>query len=81
MKRKLLLCLSLLLLTGCAGGSIHDANAKKNSKRKRRNVLHILNWNGKFYDFQGREPIKQATFQTWSLTRMEHGSQSAHLRS
>ena len=41
----------------------------KKLKTQTENVLHILNWNGKFYDFQGREPIKQATFQTWSLTK------------
>lgn len=75
MKRKLLLCLSLLLLTGCAGEASMTLTPKK-LKTQTENVLHILNWNGKFYDFQGREPIKQATFQTWSLTKVEHGSQS-----
>ena len=68
MKRKLLLCLSLLLLTGCAGEASMTLTPKK-LKTQTENVLHILNWNGKFYDFQGREPIKQATFQTWSLTK------------
>ena len=68
MKRKLLLCLSLLLLTGCAGEVSMTLTPKK-LKTQTENVLHILNWNGKFYDFQGREPIKQATFQTWSLTK------------
>ena len=68
MKRKLLLCLSLLLLTGCAVEASMTLKPKK-LKTQTDNVLHILNWNGKFYDFQGREPIKQATFQTWSLTK------------
>ena len=54
MKRKLLLCLSLLLLTGCAGEASMTLTPKK-LKTQTENVLHILNWNGKFYDFQGKE--------------------------
>lgn len=53
MKRKLLLCLSLLLLTGCAGEASMTLTPKK-LKTQTENVLHILNWNGKFYDFQER---------------------------
>ena len=71
MKRKLLLCLSLLLLTGCAGEASMTLTPKK-LKTQTENVLHILNWNGKFYNFQGREPIKQATFQTWSMGANRH---------
>ena len=43
MKRKLLLCLSLLLLTGCAGEASMTLTPKK-LKTQTENVLHILNW-------------------------------------
>ena len=70
MKRKLLLCLSLLLLTGCAGEASMTLTPKK-LKTQTENVLHILNWNGKFYDQAGNLPNVEPD-KGWSMGANRH---------
>jgi len=51
MKKLVVLCLGLLLLTGCAGMKTMYLEPTALSKETQ-NVLELLFWNGKFYDFK-----------------------------
>lgn len=68
MKKLVVLCLGLLLLTGCAGMKTMYLEPTALSKETQ-NVLELLFWNGKFYDFKTDRRIAKAKFQCWSLTK------------
>ena len=68
MKRKLIALPEPASADRLCRGSIHDANAKKTQNANGKCTAYS-ELERKILRFQGREPIKQATFQTWSLTK------------